>query len=38
VPRGKARLRLTFTSSHSPADVNQLLAALAQLETDAPTG
>jgi 7-keto-8-aminopelargonate synthetase-like enzyme len=28
VPRGQARLRLTLTAAHTPADLEQLLAAL----------
>jgi 7-keto-8-aminopelargonate synthetase-like enzyme len=31
VPRGQARLRLTLTAAHTPADIEQLLAALRSL-------
>ena len=32
VPRGQARLRLTLTAAHTPADIEQLLAALRSLD------
>jgi len=32
VPRGRARLRLTVTAAHTPADLTQLLAALHSLD------
>ena len=31
VPRGQARLRLTLTAAHTPADLDQLVAALRTL-------
>lgn len=34
VPEGSARLRITLTAAHTSADVAQLLAALAQLQTE----
>jgi 8-amino-7-oxononanoate synthase len=32
VPQGTARLRIAFSAAHAEADVDRLLAALAELE------
>ena len=31
VPAGTARLRITFSARHEPADIDRLLAALAEV-------
>jgi 8-amino-7-oxononanoate synthase len=38
VPDGSARLRITFSAAHEEADVERLLAVLAGLPNEDPTG
>jgi 8-amino-7-oxononanoate synthase len=38
VPSGSARLRITLSAAHSDADVDRLVAALAEIGADAPHG
>ena len=35
VPEGTARLRISLTAGHTPADVDRLAAALGELRADA---
>jgi 8-amino-7-oxononanoate synthase len=38
VPPGSARLRITLSAAHSDADINRLVAALAEIGADSPHG
>jgi 8-amino-7-oxononanoate synthase len=38
VPSGSARLRITLSAAHSDADVDRLVAALAEIGADSPPG
>jgi 8-amino-7-oxononanoate synthase len=38
VPTGSARLRITLSAAHSAADVDRLVAALAEIGADPPHG
>jgi len=38
VPPGSARLRITLSAAHSDADIDRLVAALAEIGADSPCG